>query len=354
MNKLKSYALVLILLACFVFFLYGLGEALVPISVSIVLAYIFLPLAQKAEKHGLSRVWSVSLAFVFCSLFNLILLAILIPLLFRELQELFTQIPLMVDQSIQKLEPMLAQFGIHLNINKELIITKATEYVSQISMDRLQSLGEFITRALGSFASLFLAILNILLIPVFFFYLLLDFEKLTASVQNLIPKSMQRKSHQFFSHCDKILSSYIRGQVLVSLILGILYGVAFSLVGIEFGFLIGFITGLLNVIPYAGPLIGLSMALIASIAHYDGLITIFSVLMAFGIVQALESFVITPKIVGDRVGLNSLETMLVLIVGGNILGFMGMLLAIPCGAIIKVVLSDVKKIYLASDFYKEN
>jgi predicted PurR-regulated permease PerM len=173
-------------------------------------------------------------------------------------------------------------------------------------------------------------------------------------VRNLIPIRFRSNYDAFFEQVNRVVNAYFRGQLLVATILSFLYGTAFWMAGLSFGFVIGVLTGCLNVIPYVGPLVGLSTATIVSLSHFEGVSALLKVWSAFAIVQGLESFVITPRIVGDRVGLSALETMIAVIVGGNLGGFVGMVVAIPTAGIIRALLLECRSLYLRSEFYVRN
>jgi predicted PurR-regulated permease PerM len=331
--------------------IYGMGDALVPLLISAFFAYLMLPVIKKLELRGVNKVTAISLALTFVLLVILIAFALVIPVLVRDLKQLITDLPAIAETAVLKVDVLLAPLGFEIPVNKPEIAAMAKRFMADLPLEALRSAGSFMQKALGGVVGLLLSVLNVLLIPIFFFYVMLDWERMVLGLRSMMPMKFRIWFDSLMTKSADVMSAYFRGQLLVSLILGMLYGIGFASVGLKFGFVIGLFTGLLNVIPYAGPVIGLTGASLVALANYESFSSIGSVWVVFAIVQSLESFVITPKIVGDRVGLNALETMIVLIVGGNLGGFVGMLVAIPVAGVAKFILQDCKVRYLRSDFY---
>ena len=171
-------------------------------------------------------------------------------------------------------------------------------------------------------------------------------------MKSFVPKSFLPKLTHYLNLGNVVLSGYIRGQLMVALALSVLYATGLSMVGLKFGVLIGLLSGLISIIPYAGFSIGFVTAIVMGLAHYSGMGQIAGIITVFVVVQALEGILITPKLVGDKVGLSAFATILVLIIGGNLFGLMGMLMAIPFAAIIKSILKELKREYQQLDFYQ--
>jgi len=179
-----------------------------------------------------------------------------------------------------------------------------------------------------------------------------DFEKIANGLKSFVPPAYLPKLKHYAKLSNTVLSGYIRGQLMVALILGVLYAIGLSLVGLKFGLLIGLLAGLISIIPYAGFTIGFATALFVGLANFTGWGPIVGIAAVFTAVQALESTVITPNLVGDKVGLSAFATMLALIIGGNLFGLVGMIIAIPLAAIAKAILSELKEEYKKLEFYK--
>jgi predicted PurR-regulated permease PerM len=335
----------LFLVLCGASLLVGLGDALVPLLVAAFLAYLFFPVIRKLEEKGVKRAWAIALLALLAMGGGGALIALLLPVLIEDFRSLVSAFPSLAEAAIHKAEGIAQRFGWRLPLGKEELIAQAKAQLSAVSGESWKAVGIFFTRAFSGFVGVLLAMLNFLLIPIFFLYLVADYERLAGGVNRLLPPAYRPYGQSLAVRSNEILRAYFRGQLLVSLMLGVLYGTGFWIAGLRFGFVLGLLTGLLNLIPIVGPLLGIGIATAVTLADFEGYGTLAGAWGVFLVVQALESLVITPKVVGDRVGLNALETMLVLIVGGNWGGFAGMLVAIPLGGILKQVLLDCKRAY---------
>lgn len=332
-------AVILTLLA-----LIGLGDALVPLLFSFVMAYMCFPFVKKLEQRGIPRNLSVIaiIAIFFIAIIAIILLVL--PGVIVEASGFIRELPANVDKAIAKIKEVIAEQGYTLDLSQEISIR---EYVEAHRDSWIESasktVGRWIKGAFTGVVGWVLAILNLFLIPLFFFYLMVDFEQFRGALRQILPEEWNVRIRRYADLANTVLSGYLRGQVMVALLLGLLYGLGLSLIGLRYGFLIGFVSGLISIIPYAGFIIGFSTAAIVAIANSSGWQTVAGVAAVFISVQAVEGSFITPKLVGDKVGLNSLTTILALIIGGNLLGFVGMLIAIPVAAIIKTFISEIKE-----------
>lgn len=352
--SIKDSFIVFLLCAVIAVFFYGLGSAFVPLTFAWFLAYAAIPLVKKIERRGLNRSQSslVVLAIVFVSLVLLGLL--IIPPLFSDLHAAVLELPRNVSVSLEKLDTFFSNYGYHVPYNKQMLIDFASQYSEKISGNLLKSVGEFLKNSLVNAASVIVIWLNVFLVPLFFVYVINDYERLIDTIESLVPLSWRAHLDRFIVESNRILSGYIRGQLVVCAILSVLYSVALLIVGVKFAIILGVITGFLSIIPYVGFSIGLVGALVTALADFDGLSPLVGILIAFGIVQILESFVITPRIVGNSVGLSSFEAIIALIVFGNLLGFLGLFLAIPVGAIAKLLLKNLLAEYKSTSFYRIN
>lgn len=328
----------------------GLGSALTPLLLAFGFAYLLFPVIKKVEDWGIKRHYSVPGVFLGWTLIVILLLIAVVPGLVHDFQSLLQELPQSATTVIDRIESLASQYGYHLSINRQSINQFVLDHTSEISTTLLKGLTSAFDGLFTNALRWLLSILNIFLIPLFFFYLINDFEKITAGIQNLIPPILRPKVSSFLELTNTILSGYIRGQMLVAGILGLLYGIGLSLVGLKFGFLVGLISGILSIIPYAGFTIGFVTSIIIGLANYDGLGSFLSIILVFIVVQSLEGTVITPRLVGNKVGLSALTTMLALIIGGNLFGLIGMLIAIPTAAVLKLILIEVIKEYQSIEF----
>lgn len=269
-----------------------------------------------------------------------------VPHLISEAVNFINDLPKNAEDAFITLEKFASRYGVDIDISEKKIKDFVANQLSSASGQAVKDLTSSLQNIFSSTMSWIVTFLNIALIPVFFFFLVLDFEKITAELYSFTPVKFQPKLNYYLKISDRVLSGYVRGHLIVCGIMACLYAIGFSIIGLNYGFLIGFLTGFLNFIPYAGPTFGFVTATLIALANYTGFGVILGIIIVFIIVQSLEGFIITPKLVGDKVGLNSLTTILVLIIGGNLLGFFGMIIAIPTAGILKYALSDIKKEYL--------
>lgn len=351
-NSFRTSLIIVSLLAIALLALWGLGDALTPLLISFLLAYLLFPLIQFLEKKGISRQLAVSGVFLSSLIFLGLVVALILPGLINDSKVLMNELPKSSAHAFQKVENFAQGLGLDLKISKDTLAGYIKEHLSELSGNIIKGLTDGIQSSFSSAVSWILAILNFFLIPLFFFYVIHDYEKIVEGLQSFIPLKARPKLSRYLALCNQVLSGYVRGQLLVALSLGVLYALGLSIVGLRFGVLIGLFSGLISIIPYAGFTLGFLTAITIALANDAGIAPLLGVCAVYIVVQALEGTLITPKLVGNKVGLSSLATMLALIIGGNVMGLMGMLLAIPIAAIIKTLIHDLKSEYVELDFYK--
>ena len=189
------------------------------------------------------------------------------------------------------------------------------------------------------------------LIPVVTFYLLLDWERLMASLRDLLPRSWEEDTLRLVGRCDEVLSAFLRGQLLVMLSLGVIYGLGLTLMGVRFGVLIGLISGLASIVPFLGFIVGISIALVVAFFQFGTWLALLGVVAVFSAGQVIESTLLQPKLLGDRIGLHPVAVIFAVLAGGNLFGFTGVLLALPAAAVIMVLLRELNERYKNSTLY---
>ena len=342
-----------------VLILWALGQTLLPFVMGGAVAYLLDPLADRLERLGLSRVLAtvvISLAAVL--VFFVLILAIL-PTLIEQAAMLFQSIPLYA-QAI-----------------RDYLITQFPDLVKEGSALRssLTSLGETVSERGGallsglvsSVASIVNVMVLIVIVPVVAFYLLLDWDRLTAKMDDLLPRDHAPVIRQLCHEINQTMAGFIRGQGTVCLCLGIYYAVALMLVGLQFGIVVGFIAGFLTFIPYVGALIGgalaFGLALFqfwggveiidgASVSYATNWTRILIVAAIFVSGQMIEGNILTPKLVGSSVGLHPVWLIFALSVFGSLFGFVGMLVAVPLAAVIGVITRFMIARYKGSKLYQ--
>ncbi len=332
--------------------LWLLGPVLAPFVVAAVLAYALTPLINRLDDMGKGRlprvVAVVAVEFLFIvALLSLFLL--IVPIMAKELPVLREQVPLLADKLNTRLAPWLAQFGIHVALDVASIKAFVLKYLNANFEDLFGSL----MSSLKLGGSVALAIIgNAVLIPVALFYLLMDWDKFVARVLELVPPNLRAGFDSFTDEADSVLGQYLRGQLLVMLIMAVFYAVGLALFGLDLALPIGVFTGLAMFIPYLGFGLGLMLAVLAGLLEFASLKALVMVAVVYGVGQLVESLYLTPRLVGERIGLHPLAVIFALLAFGQIFGFVGVLVALPASAVLLVGIRRVKASYMASQLYK--
>lgn len=329
--------------------LYALSPILTPFLLAGILAYICNPVTDRIVRAGVPRLLAVVLVILALAALGAGLILIILPLLYEEAAVLAARAPEALALANEKLAPWLRQnFGIRLRFD-----SASLQKLAAGNWDTVQVILERIYGSLkiGGVALVGLAV-NLLLAPVVLFYLLLDGGGMTQRLAGIIPRPWHAKLIAVATDIDAVLSQYLRGQVLVMALLAVYYCIALWLADIPSALSIGVVTGLLIFIPYLGYATGLILALLVAALQFAGWGPIVAVLVVYGIGQLLESFVLTPFLVGERIGLHPLAAIFALMAFGQLFGFFGVLAALPASAALLVGLREVRTLYLASGFYQ--
>ena len=335
-----------------------LGPVLTPFIVAAVLAYALTPLVNRFDNNANKVLpWRKRLprlvAVVFVELIFIALVLgialLIVPILAKEVPLLREQLPTLAERANAWLAPWLSQFGIKFSLDAASIKGFLLKYLSANVEDGFAS----VLASLKLGGSIALTVIgNGILIPVALFYLLMDWERLVASVKTLVPQRLRGAFNQFTGEADSVLGQYFRGQLLVMLIMAIFYTLGLMAFGLDLALPIGVFTGLAMFIPYVGFGIGLILALLAGILQFASAKALLMVAVVFGVGQVLESFYLTPRLVGERIGLHPLAVIFALLAFGQTLGFVGVLIALPASAVLLVAIRRVRQAYLASALYK--
>jgi predicted PurR-regulated permease PerM len=343
----------LIIAAIFVFIIYLLLPVLTPFLIAAILAYICDPLVDRLCLMGIGKFKlgrTLSTVLVMAGIFSIIILLflILVPLLQKESLLIAERLPGTINNIRTIIEPWLqSNFGISLAIDS----TQIQEIISKNWKTAGGLLGDLLKIAGSNGLALIGILANILLLPVVLFYLLRDWDGFIASITRLIPRNWQKKTTSIAVEIDQVLSEFLRGQLAVMAVMSVFYVAGLWFVGLDMALAIGVIAGLLGFVPYLGPILGLGLALLVAVLQFTSLAQVIPVLLVFGLGQLIESMVVTPKLVGERIGLHPVAVILALLAGGQLFGFTGVLLALPVTAAIAVGLRHAKDNYLSSDTY---
>jgi len=327
-----------------------LSPILAPFLAAAILAYIFNPLVSRLEEKGVPRAIGTVAAVLLLIFAVALLLVIVLPLFYKEVAQLTQLIPGFLEHLKSKVVPW---------VNTKLGIEIALDPSSfrQFMQENLSDAGGIAKRVFAGVGSGGLAVVgllvNLALIPIVFFYVLRDWPILLNNVDELIPRRYHVSVTEFAAEIDAVLSEFLRGQLLVMVIMSVFYVVGLWAVGLKFSLPVGLITGLLVFVPYLGVGLGMVLGTIAAVMQFDDAIYGVAVVWAvFGAGQVIESFFVTPKYVGERIGLHPLAVIFALLAFGQVFGFFGVLLALPASAAILVALRHSSARYRRSDLFR--
>jgi predicted PurR-regulated permease PerM len=322
---------------------YLLAPILTPFLVSGLLAYLGNPVVNRLERWHFPRPLAVALVFLLFTLFVVVLLFLLIPALQAQISSFITKAPSYFDWLQHTALPWLqAMLGVELSLDIAAIRQKLLGHWREVG-DWVTTFFLYITR---SGLSIIGWIATALLVPVVTFYLLLDWNKLLSRALSLLPPRRRSQVAVLARETNEVLGSFLRGQLLVMLSLATVYSVGLTLVGLDLALPIGIVAGLVSFVPYLGFITGLLSAVIAGYLQFQDIIMLLGVAVVFLAGQMLESLWLTPRLVGNRIGLHPVAVIFAVMAGGELFGFTGILLALPAAAVLKVWLRHLHEFYI--------
>lgn len=328
--------------------LYLLSPILAPFLFAAILAYILDPVVERIVGKYMPRTLAVLLVMLALLLLMVAFALVVLPLFTKELRLLAERLPAFIVWLNQHVAPTLErQFGIEVRFDAETVRRVASELMSDNE--------DLVARLLGSLKIGGLAVVaflvNLLLVPVVLFYLLRDWHAMRERVDRLIPRNVHAKARKILREVDAVLAEFLRGQLTVIVVLSLYYVFTLWLTGLQFALPIGLITAVMVFIPYVGAILGFVLGSIAALLQFDSLSGIAWVWLAFVAGQMLEGMVVTPLLVGERIGLHPVAVIFALLAFGQLFGFFGVLLALPASAALLVGLRHLRRAYLASSLY---
>ncbi len=328
---------------------YLLTPVLTPFVIAAVLSYIGDPLVDWLELKKFPRTLAVTTVFISLTLIALVALLLFIPLVEKQIIILINKVPEYAEWIQKTLLPV---------INEKLGAAKI-EFDLTTLQDSLksnwQSAGGIMAQVVASVTrsgfALFAGVANLVLVFIVSFYLLRDWDKLIEHIRQLLPRKKEKLISSLAKQSDEVLGAFFRGQLLVVLALTVVYSVGLSIVGLDLAILIGLLAGVVSFVPYLGFIIGIVAATIAALMQFGDVTYIFYVFIVFGIGQALEGMVLTPVLVGDKIGLHPVAVIFAVLAGGQLFGFFGVLCALPVAAVLAVIIRYMHREYKESTLY---
>lgn len=335
--------------------IYILAPVLMPFVFAAILAYLGDPIVDKLEvfsikKYQLGRTNAVVIVFLLMVLIFSAVLIIIVPKMEFQISQ------------------FLGRFPSYIHWLNEVVLPKIDHYlgleISQIEADKITELIKSHWQKAGKSALVLMGsvshsgavlaewAMNLLLIPVITFYLLRDWDVLVDKIHQLLPRRAAPTASKLAVETNDVLGAFLRGQFYVMVALGTIYSFGLWLVGLELAILIGMIAGLVSFVPYLGSIVGIAIACVAALMQFQDVMYLLPVSIVFIVGQLLEGMLLTPWLVGDKIGLHPVAVMFAVLAGGQLFGFLGILLALPVASVIMVILRHIHDLYRDSDFYR--
>ena len=348
-TQLRSLAW-LALSAALALLLWLLAPVLMPFVLAAVLAYALHPLVEKLAARRVPRWLGAGVAVATLMLLALGVVLLIVPVITKQVPLLKEQVPVLLERMNDTLVPLAARFGLDVAVDVEQVRVWLRGLLSGHEQELLQ--GVLASLRIGG--SAFAAVLgNLVLTPMVAYYLLLDWAGLVQRFKALIPPRWRDSTDSFLHETDEVLGQYLHGQLLVMAALALFYTVGLALAGLKLALPIGVFTGLAVFVPYLGFGLGLIMALLAALLQFQSMTGVLAVAAVYAVGQVAESLYLTPRLLGERIGLHPIAVIFALMAFGHLFGFVGVLIALPVSAVLLVALRRAKGAYLASDLYRD-
>lgn len=340
-----------VVLAVLIGLLWLLKGALTPLAVAWVIAYLLDPVIDAFERRRVPRGAAVVLLLLGLGVVSAATALFLIPTMQRELAAASARLPEYLGGAIGQLLPWLErELGLTLPSSVEAAIAAIRAGDLPIPIDAARSLLERSLRAITGTVG---ALVSLLVIPVLAYYLVVEFDRIRRAVLELVPRDYQSGVEQHAARVDRLVSGFIRGQLSICATLGVLYATGFAVIGIDLALVIGFASGVAAIIPYVGGALALGSASGMCLLQFGVDYHLALVVGWYALVQGLEGMVLTPRILGGSLGMHPVVVIVALMIGADLLGFLGLMIAVPLAAVVQVFVQDGVALYRASSFYGE-
>ena len=340
----------LILFFVFAYFVYVLRSVLLPFVAGIVIGYLLDPWTSKMEKMGVNRTVAVILVLASVIIFIVPVLVLIFGVVQDEFSRFLENAPQYMTKVAAKIEPVLIDMQMRF---PELQADKVKEYIAENMSGGLKIVGKIVKGVLANSFALINLLSLLLITPIVTFYMLRDWKHFVKKVDDLLPRRSKKSIRQQAKEIDRAIAGFIRGQLSVCFLLGAYYSLGLYLVGLEMGIFVGFLSGIISFIPYVGSITGFAVSVLLALAQFNSWTGVAGVVGVFLTGQFLEGNFLTPKLVGDKVGLHPVWIMFSLLAGGVLLGFLGLMIAIPLAAVIAILLKHAIEKYKKSSLYLE-
>jgi predicted PurR-regulated permease PerM len=333
------------------YLLYAARSVLTPLFLAFAIAYVLDPVIDRFEAWKIPR--PAGIAIVLVALLGSVaaFIALVLPVVASDVATVASELPGKISALIVSAEPWLTAHGVHVPHTTTEWMERLGANANAVASSMLAPAGGILSAVVAGGFSIVGSVVAALVVPVLAVYLLNDFDRITAAIRGHLPRRYRRVVTEYAKEIDAALSHFVRGQLTVMAIMAVLYGTAYSILGVRLALPIGLIAGTLSFIPYLGSAFALTSGLLMSLLGGFNPGQLVSVVVAYAIVQTLEGFVIAPRVMGKTVGIPEMWVLIALFVGGEIFGFLGVLLAVPTAAVIKIFLARAVNMYHESDLY---
>lgn len=329
-----------------------LGPVLTPFVTAAILAYVLEPGVRWLASHKVPRSIATLMTLTTTLLVLLLVLLILIPIVQQEITLIRERLPALISTITERFLPWIRErFGLEMRLDVSTIRTWLTENFRDLGDDIAAKIFAYARTGWGAAIQI---LSLVFLVPIVSFFLLMDWDHLLEQLRNMIPPRWMSKSQDLLSEVDTLLGQYLRGQLQVMLAMAVFYSAGLAIAGFDLWLPIGILSGLLMAIPYLGFALGMTFAMIDGMLQLGPLYGAISVGIVYGLGQVIESYFLTPRLVGEKIGLHPVAVIFALLAFGAVFGFVGVLLALPLAAIIAVALRRIRDAYRESEFFNRS
>ncbi|MDH5509284.1 MAG: AI-2E family transporter [Nitrospinota bacterium] len=332
---------------------YTARAALAPFVIAFGLAYLLDPLIDKMETYGIGRTFSILSLFAFMALAALAVTAFLAPLVAGQVEAVANKTPMYIERLEKALAPVMKSMAPEDGPRLGEKMKENLQGAGDLALAALKTLAAGVWSGISGAMGVVVAVFNLAIIPVAAFYLLRDFDDIVAWGAERVPPRLRERIFSLAKRLDMVMAGFVRGQLFVALIMSTVLSMGLLIIGVPMGFFLGALAGMANIVPFMPAVVGYLPAMALVYADGGGMGVYVAVSALFALSQALEGLVITPKIQGEATGLHPVAIMAAMLVGGVFFGFIGVLLAAPAAAMLKVFLEEADENYMASRFYTE-
>lgn len=334
-------------------FFYLCRSIIVPLLIASILAYAFDPAVGFLERRRIPRVLAIWLIFFLITAIIFLFLFFVIPVIQEQIARAVERFPSYMAYLREKIFPLIEEtFGIRLPTTLKEMSETILPRLREQAPAAFQPVTAFILALFSNTARLLVALINLIVIPFAFYYLLKDFDRLKKKVATFIPPRHRPEAYRRLQEVDRSLGGFIRGQFLVILFLAVFYGVGLTFIGVDLAFVLGIIAAVGEIVPYIGFMVGLSLSILIAVLQFQDFLHPVYVVALFGAIQSIQGLVVAPLVMGRQVGLHPLIVIAAIYVGGDLFGFVGVLLAVPMAAVLVVLIKTLADHYRRSELYR--